>query len=69
MVTLLLRLGALLLMTAAIGCFKPQAEEPGAQTPAERAVPPETANYMDTDGPTNPRSSAARPPTEKGHDD
>lgn len=53
---------AAVVTVTALGCLKPQTESPGAQTPASRSTPPETANNLVTDGPLQPRSSAARPP-------
>lgn len=58
----LVRVIAAALLGLVLGCVHPQGERPGAQTPHGRAVPPEQAVHMQTDGPTQPRQSAARPP-------
>jgi hypothetical protein len=62
MVRVLIRAMAVALVCAGLGCVQPQSENRGAQTPHGRAVPPEQAVHMQTDGPTQPRQSASRPP-------
>jgi hypothetical protein len=61
----LIRAVAVALVSLGLGCLQPQGEQPGAQTPHGRAVPPEQAVHMQTDGPTQPRQSAARPPDKR----
>ncbi|MFW6052249.1 MAG: hypothetical protein ACODAU_13810 [Myxococcota bacterium] len=55
-------IGFAVLLSGGLGCVRHPGEHQGAQTPAERSRPAETDPDVVTDGPTNPRSSGARPP-------